>query len=129
MDDLAAAALGPLNGLAFGDDGLGVLLGLFQHAAGLLLGLVPQALGLVLGLVQHTLDLAIGLVHILLLGLHQILRLAELCGELGADLVQQVQGFLPVDNAFFGAEGSSPGLVDHAVQHVKELLYVFIFHL
>ena len=37
---------------------------------------------LILGLVQHAADLVIGLVHILLLGLHQLLSLGELAGQL-----------------------------------------------
>ena len=71
----------------------------------------------------------IGLVHILLLGLHQLLSLGELAGQLVADLVQQVQRLIAVDDAFFGAEGGALGLVDHAEQHVQKLLHIFVFHL
>ena len=67
----------------------------------------------------------IGLVHILLLGLHQLLSLGELAGQLVADLVQQVQRLIAVDDALFGAEGGALGLVDHAEQHLSLIHIIF----
>ena len=106
-DDLAALLAGQLDGLALGDDDLGVQL----------------------RLTQHLLHFLFGTGHILTAGGDQLPGLFQLQRELGADLIQQIQRLIAVDDAFVGAEGGALGLVDHAVEHIQQSLHILFFHI
>ena len=105
-DDLAALLARQLQRLALGYDGAGVQLRLTEHALRLLLGAG----------------------HIFAAGGDQLLRLLQLQGQLGADLVQQIQCLVPDDDTFVRAEGHAFCLVDHAIEHIQKALYIFLFH-
>ena len=105
-DDVGALLPCLLDDLALGDDGFGVQL----------------------GLTHHFFHFFFGAGHIVVAGGDQFLGLFQLQRQLGADLVQDIQCFVPVDGAFFGVESNAFGLVDHVIQHVDQTLYVLFFH-
>ena len=117
MVQLLAAFLGPANDL-------GTL------AAGLLQGLAlgDDDLGVQLRLTQHLLHFLLGGGHILLPRPHQLLRLLDLQRQLGPDIVQQIQRLITADDALIRAEGRTLGLVDHAVKHIQQPLHILLFH-
>ena len=106
VDDVGALLPRLLDDLALGDDGLGVQL----------------------GLAHHLLHFLLGACHIVVAGGDELLGLFQLQGQLRAHLVQDIQGLVPVDGAFFGAEGGALGLVDHVIEHVDQSLYVLFLH-
>ena len=114
---LAAALLGPV-------DDVGALLPRLLDD----LALGDNGLGVQLGLTHHLFHFFFGPGHIVVAGGDQFLGLFQLQRQLGADLVQDIQCFVPVDGAFFGVEGNTFGLVDHVIQHVDQALHVLFFH-
>ena len=58
-------------------------------------------------------------------------KIAQLVNEKrieGPDLIQQIQRLVPDDDTFVRAEGHAFCLVDHAVEHIQQALYIFLFH-
>ena len=105
-DDLAALLACQLQCLTLGHDGAGIQLRLTQYLLRLLLG--PG--------------------HIFAAGGDQLLGLFQLQRQLGPDLIQQIQRLVPDDDTFVRAEGHAFCLVDHAVEHIQQALYIFLFH-
>ena len=106
MDDLRGLHAGALKGLALGDNGFRVQI----------------------GLAEHLLHLFFCRGDILLPGADQLLGLLDLQGHTAADLREDIQSLVTVDGASFGAEGGAFGFVDHAVEHVQQALQIFFFH-
>ena len=52
-------------------------------------------------------------------GSDEFLGLGQLHGELSPDLVQQIQGLVPFQNALVTAQGHALGLVDHLKEHIQ----------
>ena len=129
-DGLLGAAEGVLAVLVGGPAQLpAAVLGHLDHLVGLLFGLGGELVlgqhlpGLLLGLLADELPLPLGGGDVVRPGGQELLGLPQLHGELGLDLIQQVQGLVPLDDALVAAQGHALRLVDHGKEHIHQFFY------
>ena len=101
-DHFRAALLGDANDLL-----------LFDHDARLFLGALAQSLGLALGIADKLIPRS-----------DETLCLGEGCGEIGLDVVDDLDGLFPFDDALVVAKRDAPGLGYHAIEDVEQFDYV-----
>ena len=71
----------------------------------------------------HALSLALGVADELASRADKPSCLAELSRKLGLYFLQEIKRLIALDNAALRAERKSPGILDHIVEHIDELLH------
>ena len=85
-------------------------------------------LRVLLGLLHHALDVALGGLDIVLLCTDELLRAGKFHRELGANLVEQVERLVAVQNALVARQRRVLRAVDHLVKHIQKMLHIIVRH-
>ena len=92
------------------------------------LGLGDLVLRVLLGLLHHALDVALGGLDIVLLCADELLRAGKFHRQLGADLVEQIERLVAVQNALVARQRRVLRAVDHLVKHIQKMLHIIVRH-